>query len=205
MPTSQDTNLTNAAKFTTSILGNTVGGLTRTVGNVTGAASRGVGDTVTAATGNLGRPIGDVVACAVSLTRSVYLVVLCSVLSWLRPEAPFQFCPGLQRCHRSFLSPAARPPASAARSEMSDEKLQDDNAPLSSKGSKLIRMATVDMNPYFAASSKKTKRLPEWLDHFNARDLKILFKCSMAAWIYTLFLLLEPTLKVIGQATFFGV
>lgn len=49
---------TGAAKFLTSTLGNTLGGVTRTVGNVTGAATRGIGDTVTAATGEAGKPIG---------------------------------------------------------------------------------------------------------------------------------------------------
>ncbi|KAI8279796.1 hypothetical protein K4K56_012504 [Colletotrichum sp. SAR 10_98] len=48
------------------------------------------------------------------------------------------------------------------------------------------------------------KRLPAWLDHFNAKDLKILFKCSLAVWILTLFIFIKATLAVIGQAVFFG-
>jgi hypothetical protein len=48
------------------------------------------------------------------------------------------------------------------------------------------------------------KQLPPWLDHFNARDLKILFKCSLAVWIMTIFIFIDETLRVIGQATFFG-
>ena len=59
-------------------------------------------------------------------------------------------------------------------------------------------------NEYFLPISK-TKRLPNWLDHFNLRDLKILFKCSAAAWILTLLIVIDPTLKAIGQATFFGI
>ncbi|KAF6818132.1 hypothetical protein CSOJ01_02013 [Colletotrichum sojae] len=55
----QNNGVTGAAKFVTSTLGNTVGGVTRTVGNVTGAATKGVGDTITSASGSAGRPVGD--------------------------------------------------------------------------------------------------------------------------------------------------
>ncbi|KAF4970321.1 hypothetical protein FSARC_2641 [Fusarium sarcochroum] len=48
------------------------------------------------------------------------------------------------------------------------------------------------------------RRLPAWLDHFNAKDLKILFKCSLAVWILTLFIFINDTLRVLGQAAFFG-
>ncbi|KAF4450447.1 hypothetical protein F53441_6446 [Fusarium austroafricanum] len=48
------------------------------------------------------------------------------------------------------------------------------------------------------------KRLPAWLDHFNAKDLKILFKCSLAVWILTIFIYISDTLRVLGQAAFFG-
>lgn len=50
----------------------------------------------------------------------------------------------------------------------------------------------------------RKKGLPEWLNHFNAKDLKTLFKCSVAVWIATLFILIDPTLVAYGQATFFG-
>ncbi|KAF3028550.1 hypothetical protein E8E15_009290 [Penicillium rubens] len=50
---------TGAAKFVTSTLGNTLGGVTRTVGGVAGTAGRGVGDTITSATGSAGEPIGN--------------------------------------------------------------------------------------------------------------------------------------------------
>ncbi|KAH1757296.1 hypothetical protein KXX41_006482 [Aspergillus fumigatus] len=56
---SQDTGVTGAAKFVTSTVGNTVGGVSRTVGGVTGAAARGVGGTITSATGSAGKPVGD--------------------------------------------------------------------------------------------------------------------------------------------------
>ncbi|RAH43481.1 uncharacterized protein BO95DRAFT_445066 [Aspergillus brunneoviolaceus CBS 621.78] len=59
MPSSQDSGVTGAAKFVTSTLGNTVGGVSRTVGGVTGAAGRGIGDTITGATGSAGKPVGD--------------------------------------------------------------------------------------------------------------------------------------------------
>ncbi|KAI3557691.1 hypothetical protein CABS03_10617 [Colletotrichum abscissum] len=58
----QNAGVTGGAKFVTSALGNTVGGVTRTVGNVTGAATQGVGDTITSATGSAGRPVGDGIA-----------------------------------------------------------------------------------------------------------------------------------------------
>ncbi|KAF9765451.1 hypothetical protein IL306_002261, partial [Fusarium sp. DS 682] len=41
-------------------------------------------------------------------------------------------------------------------------------------------------NPYFTsadATSRPRRKLPMWLDHFNARDLKIFFRCSVAMWI----------------------
>ncbi|KAJ9609473.1 hypothetical protein H2200_005800 [Cladophialophora chaetospira] len=56
---SSDEGATGAAKFVTSTVGNTVGGLARTVGGVTGALGRGLGDTITGATGSAGKPVGD--------------------------------------------------------------------------------------------------------------------------------------------------
>ncbi|OQD67189.1 hypothetical protein PENDEC_c042G01559 [Penicillium decumbens] len=53
---SQDQGATGAAKWVTSTLGNTVGGITRTVGGVAGTATRGIGDTITSATGSAGKP-----------------------------------------------------------------------------------------------------------------------------------------------------
>ncbi|CAJ2504829.1 Uu.00g122230.m01.CDS01 [Anthostomella pinea] len=58
----QDKGATGAAKFVTSAIGNTVGGIGRTAGNVTGAASRGIGDTITGATGSAGKPVGDAIS-----------------------------------------------------------------------------------------------------------------------------------------------
>jgi hypothetical protein len=53
-------------------------------------------------------------------------------------------------------------------------------------------------------ATPKKRAMPEWLNHFNAKDLKTLLKCSVAVWIATLFLLIDPTLVAYGQATFFG-
>ncbi|KAF2098023.1 hypothetical protein NA57DRAFT_76820 [Rhizodiscina lignyota] len=62
-------------------------------------------------------------------------------------------------------------------------------------------------SPFFLdkdGKPRKEKALPPWLDHFNLRDLKILFKCSIAVWVYTLFIFINPVLRTYGQATFFG-
>lgn len=54
------------------------------------------------------------------------------------------------------------------------------------------------------ASAPKKRQIPPWLDHFNARDLKELAKCSIAVWIITLFIVIHPVLRAEGQAMFFG-
>ncbi|KAG9964541.1 hypothetical protein KCU61_g2774, partial [Aureobasidium melanogenum] len=53
-------------------------------------------------------------------------------------------------------------------------------------------------------SQKQKKKLPPFFDHFNARDLKILFRCSVAFWVASLLIVIEPTLKTFGNATFFS-
>lgn len=52
--------------------------------------------------------------------------------------------------------------------------------------------------------SKPRRKLPGWLDHFNARDLKVLFRCSVAAWVASLLIFIGPSLQQIGTATFFA-
>lgn len=52
--------------------------------------------------------------------------------------------------------------------------------------------------------SKPRRKLPGWLDHFNARDLKVLFRCSVAAWVASLLIFINPSLHQIGTATFFA-
>jgi hypothetical protein len=54
------------------------------------------------------------------------------------------------------------------------------------------------------APAKTGKKLPGWLDHFNARDLKVLFRCSLAAWVASLLIFITPSLATIGTATFFA-
>lgn len=54
------------------------------------------------------------------------------------------------------------------------------------------------------SSPPKKRRLAPLLDHFNSRDLKELFKCSIAVWIITLFIVIDPVLRAEGQAMFFG-
>ncbi|KAJ5182610.1 hypothetical protein N7492_000226 [Penicillium capsulatum] len=58
--------------------------------------------------------------------------------------------------------------------------------------------------PITAPSAKNRKQLPAWLDHFNARDLKVLFRCSVAAWVASLLMFIGPSLHTIGTATFFA-
>lgn len=51
---------------------------------------------------------------------------------------------------------------------------------------------------------KRNRRLPSWLDHFNGRDLKVLFRCWAAAWVAALLMFINPTLHTIGTETFFA-
>jgi hypothetical protein len=53
-------------------------------------------------------------------------------------------------------------------------------------------------------ATPKGRVVPEWLHHFNTKDQKTQFKCSVAVWIATLFLLINPTLVTYGPSTFFG-
>lgn len=53
-------------------------------------------------------------------------------------------------------------------------------------------------------AQRKKKPLPPILDHFNAHDLKILFRCAVSFWVCTLFIVIDPILRNFGQATFFA-
>jgi hypothetical protein len=55
----QDSGATAGAKFVTSTVGNTLGGVTNTVGGVVGALGRGIGETLEGATGSAGRPVAQ--------------------------------------------------------------------------------------------------------------------------------------------------
>ncbi|KAJ5777025.1 hypothetical protein N7520_000271 [Penicillium odoratum] len=59
-------------------------------------------------------------------------------------------------------------------------------------------------SPKASPTTKTGRKLPAWLDHFNARDLKVLFRCSVAAWIASLLIVISPSLETIGTATFFA-
>lgn len=62
-----------------------------------------------------------------------------------------------------------------------------------------------ETDSFFVNSTSKTqRRIPQWLDHFNMKDLKILFKTSLAVWITTIFIFINPTLDFLGQAAFFA-
>ncbi|KAE8153056.1 hypothetical protein BDV25DRAFT_45189 [Aspergillus avenaceus] len=55
-----------------------------------------------------------------------------------------------------------------------------------------------------ASIAQKTKKLPPFLDHFNGRDLKVFFRCWVAAWVACLLIFIHPALRSIGTATFFA-
>lgn len=60
-------------------------------------------------------------------------------------------------------------------------------------------------SPYFTSTGRgngKTRR--PLFDHFNARDLKTLFKCAASAWAATLLIFINPVLKNYGTAVFFA-
>lgn len=63
-------------------------------------------------------------------------------------------------------------------------------------------------NPFFANNNKSSTsnyyKLKNVLNHLNAKDLKQLFKCSVALWIITVFIVIDPVLRAQGQALFFG-
>ncbi|KFH47347.1 hypothetical protein ACRE_018050 [Hapsidospora chrysogenum ATCC 11550] len=54
------------------------------------------------------------------------------------------------------------------------------------------------------ASAMRRWTLPAWLDHFNSCDLKILFRCWVAAWVAVLLVFIRPALVHLGQAAFFA-
>ncbi|KAL4758221.1 uncharacterized protein BDW70DRAFT_170496 [Aspergillus foveolatus] len=54
------------------------------------------------------------------------------------------------------------------------------------------------------AGSGRRRRLPAFLDHFNARELKIFFRCWVAVWVASLLIFIDPVATDFGQATFFA-
>lgn len=55
-----------------------------------------------------------------------------------------------------------------------------------------------------SSSHRARFSLPAWLDHFNTRDFKVLFRCWVAIWVSSLLMFIGPALHSIGIATFFG-
>jgi len=78
---------------------------------------------------------------------------------------------------------------------MSPAEKEDDPTPSSDSGTPVDQPSS---------ATKQGRKLPAFLDHFNARDLKILLRCSVAFWVASLFIFINPTLQTFGQATFFG-
>ena len=94
-------------------------------------------------------------------------------------------------CRRSWPSPP-----SEARTVASDEMtLQEDG--------KLPPVAPVVMTRA-DDGARRRRKLPAFLDHFSARDLKVLFRCWVAAWVASIFMFITPILTNIGPATFFA-
>lgn len=65
----------------------------------------------------------------------------------------------------------------------------------------------LEQNSFFDTPEKinaKKSKFGSILAHFNPRDLKALFKSSLALWIMTLFIVVNPLLRAEGQAVFFG-
>ncbi|RAL03166.1 uncharacterized protein BO80DRAFT_377027 [Aspergillus ibericus CBS 121593] len=65
------------------------------------------------------------------------------------------------------------------------------------------RGSSIDL-PGGDASERPRIALPAWLNHFNLRDLKVLFRCWTATWVATILIFIGPALQQIGIATFFG-
>ncbi|KAL4953546.1 hypothetical protein BDW69DRAFT_200094 [Aspergillus filifer] len=58
------------------------------------------------------------------------------------------------------------------------------------------------------AAARKAGRdrrpLPAFLDHFNARDLRVFFRCWVAVWVASLLIFIGPVATNFGAATFFA-
>jgi hypothetical protein len=85
-----------------------------------------------------------------------------------------------------------------------DSKLSDENRKSLDDGSDDGDISEFFVHGGSQSKGEKKKTLPKWLDHFNAKDLKILIKCSVAVWIMTIFMFIDATLRIQGQAAFFG-
>ena len=63
------------------------------------------------------------------------------------------------------------------------------------------------IKPELNASTQRRQRRPppQWLDHFNRHDLKIFFRCWLAAWVAILLVFIQPSLQQLGSASFFAI
>lgn len=94
---------------------------------------------------------------------------------------------------------------------MPHRDVDDDVAQLDTgKAAAVLQPETFD-NPFLTPRNadpgqkkQRRKKLPSWLDHFNGPDLKALFKSSVAVWIGTILIFIDPVLNSYGQALFFA-
>ncbi|KAF3932551.1 hypothetical protein ABW20_dc0104011 [Dactylellina cionopaga] len=64
---------------------------------------------------------------------------------------------------------------------------------------------TTGATRYAAPTKNKASKLPDWVtEHLTLRDLKILIRCSLAAWASFFFVVINPVLHNFGQAAFMG-
>ena len=64
--------------------------------------------------------------------------------------------------------------------------------------------AQPETNPYFVGSEDTPAPGKGFLDHWNRNDLAKLLKCSLALWIMTILVYIDPTLKTLGPTAFVG-
>ncbi|OAA67493.1 hypothetical protein ISF_03669 [Cordyceps fumosorosea ARSEF 2679] len=61
---------------------------------------------------------------------------------------------------------------------------------------------TTASTPTPAPPLPQTRSLPQWLDHFNRRDLTTTLRCTIAVWVASLLMVIHPSLVRLGQTTF---
>ncbi|TQV99644.1 hypothetical protein V2A60_005100 [Cordyceps javanica] len=89
-------------------------------------------------------------------------------------------------------------PDAKGGSKMEDEQpqRQTKNAPEASQD------AASAPTPAPAPPLPQTRSLPQWLDHFNRRDLTTTLRCTIAVWVASLLMIINPSLARFGQSTF---
>lgn len=56
--------------------------------------------------------------------------------------------------------------------------------------------------PTPAPALPQTRSLPQWLDHFNRRDLTTTLRCTIAVWVASVLMVINPSLHRLGQTAF---